>query len=45
MDDKDIEYLTVDSGYTNRGPLVLFKPKPIKKLKVLKKPNVTIPPV
>ena len=42
MDDKDIDYIPVDSGYTSRAPLILFKPKPMKKLKVIKKPK---PPI
>lgn len=40
MDEKDIDYLTVDSGYTNHRPLTLYKPKPLKKLKVIKKPKL-----
>lgn len=40
MDDEDISYHTVDSGYTSRKPLVLFKLLPIKMLKVIKKAKV-----
>ena len=37
IENDSIEYLTVDSGYTTHRPLVIFKPKPTKKLKVIKK--------
>ena len=42
-DDEDICYLTVDSFQPRIDPLKVFKPKPLKKLKVIHRPSVSLP--